>query len=332
MPNQSIPQYLVVGYDPGFGNTSVCIKGRASSLQTAVSRPHAIGLAAIGMKTAGSDALIVKLADHTFCVGAGSWLRGEPQTSMDFFSLITPPRLALQCAALAQSGLIPEASKKPPVELGVVIGLPVPLLQDTAQAELVIDSLRALKGEHHFEVNDKRYEVNIKKIKVVAQPVGAYMDWAFDDDFNARPHLHRAEVAVMDIGMNTLDLYVVQGNQVLERHIGGAEVGVRRLLELVATDGRDLVEVDADLRSGRLKPTSTQLDAWLSEILAATKRSWSSLKRFTAVIPTGGGALVLGERLRQTLAAKGAAIHFPADPIAANVRGFWKYGEKYLSA
>jgi hypothetical protein len=36
--------------------------------------------------------------------------------------------------------------------------------------------------------------------------------------------------------------------------------------------------------------------------------------------------VVLGELLRSTLAAKGAAVHWPADPVTANVLGFYKWG------
>ncbi len=35
-------------------------------------------------------------------------------------------------------------------------------------------------------------------------------------------------------------------------------------------------------------------------------------------------AVVLGELLRSALAAKGAAVHWPADLVIANVAGFYK--------
>jgi hypothetical protein len=38
------------------------------------------------------------------------------------------------------------------------------------------------------------------------------------------------------------------------------------------------------------------------------------------------GAIVLGELLRSALAAKVAAVHWPADPVTANVVGFYKWG------
>jgi len=56
------------------------------------------------------------------------------------------------------------------------------------------------------------------------------------------------------------------------------------------------------------------------------ERVWPQLRRFDAVIPTGGGAIVMGDLLSTALIAKGAAVYWPDDPIAANVRGLWKWG------
>jgi hypothetical protein len=315
---------LVIGYDPGFGNTKICVNGQINMLQSAVARPKAVGLATIGMRSAGSHVPTVTFDGHTFVVGPGSWNKGEPLTSMDYSSLVSPERLALFYAAL--NGALPDQADLPAT---LVIGLPVPLLQDQAQATLVLESLKRFKGQHAFQINTASRTLVIHRIKVVAQPVGAYVDWLYDESFVPRAGGGKAEVAVVDIGMNTLDLYVIASGQVLERHIGGAEVGVRRLLELLASNGHDLVELDADLRRGVLRPEAGQLEIWLGEILAAIKRTWPTLKRFSAVIPTGGGALVLSDKLKLALAAKGAAVHWPTDPLAANVRGFWKYGLKH---
>ena len=312
----------VIGYDPGFGNTKVCIDGRVGMIQSAVSRPKSIGLATIGMRAASHQVPIIEFGGDTFAVGPGSWNRGEPLTSLDYNSLVAPERLALFYAALSSAGL----SDTPAVALSV--GLPVPLLQDKAQATIVLDSLKRLKGSHTFKMGNKTHSLQINRIKVLAQPVGAYVNWLYDDQFNLRSNGSKAEVAILDIGFNTLDLYAISNGQVLERHIGGAEVGVHRLLNLLINDGRDLAEIDAALRDEAIRPESGQLDMWLGEILAVIKRTWPTLKRFTAVIPTGGGALVLGEKLKSALAAKGAAVHWPDEPLTANVRGFWKYGVK----
>jgi hypothetical protein len=320
--NEAQETAVVIGYDPGFGNTKVCVAGRIGMLQSAVSRPKSVGLATIGMRAASHQVPLVEFADNVFAVGPGSWNRGEPLTSLDYNSLVAPERLALFYAALGSAGF----SATVPAML--CVGLPVPLLQDKAQATIVLDSLKRFRGNHHFTIGHKAHDLEISRVKVLAQPVGAYVNWLYDDQLNARSNGNKAEIAILDIGFNTLDLYAIANGQVSERHIGGAEVGVHRLLDLLLNDGHDLAEIDLALREATIRPEGGQLDMWLGEILAAVKRTWSSLKRFTAVIPTGGGALILGDKLKVALAAKGAAVHWPDDPLTANVRGFWKYGVK----
>ena len=129
---------------------------------------------------------------------------------------------------------------------------------------------------------------------------------------------------VIDIGMNTLDVYVVRGGEVIENYAGGEAVGVHRLLELLATNGRDVFELDSQLRRGKLKISNAQMDSYLGEVLAGLKRVVSNLRRFDMVIPCGGGALVLGDKLQYALMQKGATVTMPPNPVETNCIGFWK--------
>lgn len=316
----------VIGYDPGFGNTKVCIDGKVSVVQSAVSIPRQTGLAAIGLKAAGRKVRVVNINGHEFATGVGAGTRGQLKTSMDYSALSSLERRALFYSAAAEvlNGAMEDAL--------LVVGLPVPLLEDREQAGAVLESLKQLKGEHTFEASHQSYSFSVGRIKVLAQPAGAYIDWAYDATLRvqARAGSVKSEVLVLDIGLNTLDIYVLKNGQVLESFIGGAEVGVKRLLELLTTNGHDLMEMDAELRSGALRPEAALLEGWLGEVLAAIKRTTPNLRRFDVVIPCGGGALVLGDRLRLALAAKGAAVHWPDNPVTTNVAGFYKYGLKTL--
>ena len=208
----------------------------------------------------------------------------------------------------------------------MVVGLPVNLLQDETQAQAVLNGLKAYKGQHSFRIGDDEYHLHISRLKALAQPVGAYADWLLNDELQMRKKGQKAEVAVLDLGMNTSDQYVIQDGKVSPRFIGGEKVGVRRLLELLTSNGHSPEELDAKLRSGRLRPDKNQMESWLSEVLAAIERTWPNLRRFDTVVPTGGGAVVLGDYLRTALIAKGAAVHWPDHPITANVYGLWKWG------
>jgi len=316
---------MVIADDRGFGNTKVCVDGRIALLPSVVSRPQTVGMAAIGLKL-DERPVVVRFAEHEFAVGANAWRWGAPYASLDYISLIAPERLALWYAALAQL-LSPGIDHT----AGLVVGLPVPLLQDSEQAAYILEALkRRLKTRHHFQVGDATFNLTVSNLQVLAQPVGAYTDWVFDGDLQPRRGAGQIEVAVLDIGMNTLDLFVIQGGRALPRYLGGDKVGVRRLIALSAQDGHDAVELDDQLRRGRLRPGEDALEIWLGEILAVIERTWPNLRRFGAVLPTGGGVTLLDQRLRLALAAKGAVVHWPNDPLVANVRGLWKWGVHQL--
>ncbi len=317
----------VVALDPGYGNTKVCLNNpdgqgmKSVLLQSAVARGRNFGLAGIGMRLA-QQAIPVQFSGHDLLVGPGAWNWNTPENNLDFSALTSPGRQALFYAALAQA-LDPGT-----YEVGnLVIGLPVPLLQDETQADAVMNALKAYKGSHLFEVDKNEYRLTIQRVKVLPQPVGAYADWLISDELQMRKGSSQAEIGVLDIGQNTLDLYALQGGKVTPRFVGGSKLGVRRLIDLMdgSFAGRDAVETDAALRSGRIKPAQIHLQSWLGEIMGAVERVWPNLRRFTAVIPGGGGCLLLGDLLRAALAAHGAAVFTPADTVMANAIGLWKY-------
>lgn len=312
---------LILAYDPGFGNTKVASEKGVHVLQSAVAHPHEIGMAAKGLEIQARPQTVTLASGLSFVAGAGAWAWSEPLSTLDFNDLTSPQRLALFYAAL--SHLLPAGEHI--IDL-LVIGLPVPLLQDELQAKAIMAGLAQYKSVHEFSVDGMKYSLLVKKLNALPQPVGAYADWMLNAEGHLRQGGTNAEVAVLDIGMNTLDLYVIQGWKVAPRFIGGGKLGIRRLLENLNPSGRDLEELDSRLRTGTLQPSVEQKTAWLGAILGCVERTWSSLRRFDAVIPTGGGAVVLGELLRSTLAAKGAAVQWPADPVTANVIGFYKWG------
>jgi len=310
----------VLALDPGYGNTKVCVDGHVACLQSAIARPQAVGMAAIGMKTA-SQVDIIRLGGQEFAIGPGTWHWGSLLSGRDYSALASLERRALAFGTLAT--LLQPGNYEMDQ---IVIGLPVPLLKDELQAKAVLEELKAYKDAHQFTFNGQGYNLVIQRLKVLAQPVGAYSDWLLDDGLHLRKGGRQAEVGVLDLGMNTLDLYVIQDGRVEPRFVGGDKVGVRSLLELLTANGHDPEELDADLRAGRLRVPPAQMKSWLGKVLNAVDRTWPNLTRFDAVIPAGGGALVLGDLLRLALIAKGAAVCWPTDPVAANVKGLWKWG------
>jgi hypothetical protein len=310
---------IVIALDPGFGNTKVCFDGQTSYCPSAVVHPRNIGLAGIGMKS-HAKAHIVQVDGQEFAIGEGAWNHGQSANGMDYIGLASPARKALFFANLANY-LDPGAYAFEQL----VVGLPVPLLMDNTQAQVIFDRLKVLKDESVFVCDQGEYVFSFDKIKVLAQPVGAYADWLLDDDLQPRFNTRNLQVAVLDIGMNTLDLYVFKGGKVTPKYVGGGKVGVRRLLHMLDKSGGDLHELDDDLRNRRLRPAKGELDQWLDEIFHEVEKYWPNLKQFDSVVPVGGGSALLGERLHLEMIGKGAIVNWPEDPLLANVKGLWKW-------
>jgi len=314
----------IIAVDPGFGNTKVCVEGRVAVLQSAVVRPVEMGGAALGMRVADA-ACRVSFEGYEFMVGAGAWRWGRPLDSLDFGAIVGPGRLALMYAALANVAQ--------PGDLGdcrLVIGLPVPLMLDEVQMAATKETLRKLKRPHVFTTAAGEYRFTVAALSAVAQPAGAFHDWLYNDELLPREGGARGNIAVLDLGMNTLDLFVIEDGVVQPVRLGGDTVGVRSLLGLISSNGYELAELDDQIRAGKLRPRDTDLDIWLGEVMHIVEKAWGKkLTRFKVVIVAGGGAVLLGRKLEGALAAKGAALHWPADPVATNVKGLWKYGVKH---
>jgi hypothetical protein len=315
----------VIASDPGFGNYKVAARNLAGALrtaviQTAVTRPQAIGQAASGLRTAALREVTFDDGQR-FAVGPGAWHWGETISSMDYSALASPERKALFYAAIAE--ILPAGEYE--IDL-LVIGLPVALMADSAQMEAVSEGLRSYKLLHEFCIGDGMpYRFSIKAIKALAQPVGAYGDWMIDDELRVRKATKDLEAGVLDIGRNTLDMYVLQGGVVAPRYVHGEKLGVRRLLASLDDQGLDEAELDAALRSGKIRPSQSDMDAWMGQVMGFVEKKWSSLRRFACIIPTGGGSLLLGDALKHELTRRGATVCWPNDPVTANVRGLWKW-------
>ncbi len=311
---------ILIALDVGFGNTKGIVGGRAVVLPSVVAVPAGdLGLAGIGMKTV-RRARRITFDRGDFFIGpaASSW--GRVVENMDFSRLASPEAEALLYAAVAD--LVPTGAT-----VRLVLGLPVPLLRDEAVARPVLDSLKArLVREHHLLVDGRDFSFTVAGLRAAAQPVGAWADWALDSEGRwASPAARNALVAVMDIGFNTLDLYGIRGGRLEPRLVGGDKVGVRRLRLLdLAAPGAPYHEADGMIREGKI-PEDTRA-TWLSEILGAAERVWNGA-RPDLLLVVGGGAALLRDQREAFRRAFRAEVVVPEEPVAANARGLWKWGQ-----
>lgn len=210
--------------------------------------------------------------------------------------------------------------------LNVWVGLPIAALMGESADETRRQVLGWLQGEHEWSADGERCRLEVAQATVAAQPVGAVFDYLLNERGEMTP-VRRAqfkrEIGVLGIGMNTVDLLVISGGAPVERFTAGANVGVRRLLELANPGGLySLAEMDDRLRDGTLD-TATALPIWQREVMGLVEETWADkFKRFEAIVCVGGGSILLSEAVLKRFGGRASVAD---DPVIATARGLYKY-------
>lgn len=309
---------VLTAYDPGFGNVKVGIDGAVGVVQNAVSIPTMLGFSGTGMKVAKKPT-IVRFDGLEFAIGQGAWKWGEVLMSYDWSGLVTPEQNSLLYGGLS---MILNPGN---YDLDLVVGLPVLSLSSDETGKEMIERLRALKREHIFSVDDQKYSVTISRIRVLAQPVGSYYEWLYDDKGKQRNDAS-AKVAVVDIGQNTVDIYGLQDGSVDPRYVGGSKSGARRLLMKLRFHG-PLSEADYLVATRKIKPLPSERASWIAEILGDIESTLGNLSWFETIILTGGGVRLVEDELKNAVENRGGKVYIPDNPIIANCLGFYRWAK-----
>jgi len=206
------------------------------------------------------------------------------------------------------------------------VGFPIAALQG-AEAETNKRALQAfLTGRHDWRADDQPYRCDVDHVAVVSQPVGAMFDFLLTDQGEMLPEkklLFKKEIGILGIGMNTVDLLVVANGAAVPARTAGANLGVRRLLDLTNPEGLyTLAERDDQLRAGTLD-LSQALPVWGREVTGLIEKKWEQqFRRFAAIVVVGGGAILLRETLLKRFNGK---AWIPEDPVFSTARGLYKY-------
>ncbi|MBC7250506.1 MAG: ParM/StbA family protein [Anaerolineae bacterium] len=340
-----------IGLDPGFGNFKIAAVSQTSQVAL-VPSVVGVGETDLGLLSLGRLGRRRHQQPDQVTFGGVSYLVGEnvarfarPVQRLDFLRLSDGPELrALFYDAVFR--LLGRGSHL----AALIIGLPVEVMADRQQA---LDTLRSLKawmvGQHYFTVNNSPVVLEVTQVRVMAQPSGAFFAWGLDNSGHwSRPKADlKAPVAVCDIGFNTLDLFAVQGGEVVGRFTGGDTAGMRRAAELLinAVQGRhgvdlSLHEADALLRRKRptlytpqgeadLRPFVTQaLDTTAAGVLHFVERHWGNGRQFAHLLFTGGGA----ETLREALLRQYPHGVVLPEPVTANALGLARYAQRVFKA
>jgi plasmid segregation protein ParM len=219
----------------------------------------------------------------------------------------------------------------------VVTGLPVGQASDPRRCE----ALRQLiLGAHQTGVG----VIEVAKVRVVPQPVGAYLDlvWSATDPALLE-RIETGAVLVLDAGFYSFDWALVVAGELRRSASGTSLEAMSVLLERAA---RQLAEVyggkptplalEGAVRAGRatwlqaghtvtLEPVLRQAATEVAGVALEALRQ--ALRREEAnvdlVLLAGGGGALYGATLGRLF--PGATVVVSDDPVAANVRGFFRH-------
>lgn len=220
----------------------------------------------------------------------------------------------------------------------IVTGLPVSYFEDR-------ETLRKhLQKVHTFQREDRSLQViNAEKVTVLPQPFGTLLDYCLDAQGRImQTEIARSHIGVIDIGGKTTNFLHAYKLTEIPSETRSIAVGgwkaiklLRRAVEQEVQDlalhDHELVEVmitkrlhyqgdDIDMTS-IIEAITAQIT---NKIIGELSQTWESLGKFTLILLTGGGSLLLGETLKAHL----PQIVLVENPVFANCRGFWKYAQR----
>lgn len=326
----------VLGIDEGAGAIKIWgdLGGEFCGTQVpslvATDGTQAIG-SMVGLRTR-KPPMKITTQDGDFYVGPGAHDVGRPVENLDHSRFSGAPELrALTYGALSiffSRGCLLNPYG-PRYTADVIVGLPIEALTGDQAAATASSVKKWLQGEHTWEADGNDCAMTIETVRVTSQPVGAWGDALLNDAgawVPERQKMKQAELGIVSVGMNTVELLVVRDRAPVGRFTAGDTTGVRRLLELCNRDNLySRGELDTQLRDGALDYRAA-LPVWASEVRGMIERVWGkSWRRFASVVVVGGGAVLLRDDL---LGIFGGKLLLPDDPVLSTARGLFKIGRR----
>lgn len=319
------------GIDIGYNATKAVTDKRRVTFPSAVGSPDRARFALNG---GGDHAIILLSPSHV--------LIGEEAVQQSRFLNRREDRrwtesaewLALFLAALTEltSGTL--------VDLDVVTGLPVAFYSDKEQVQ------QRLLGDHRVQREGRRGQLlRVTHVRVIPQPFGSLLAEVLDERGHIQHgDLAQAAVGLIDIGGKTCNLLSVHrlsevGRETVSVNVGGWNL-VRAVRQWLAQhypgldDLRDH-QLAAAIQSRTLRyygDPVTDFPALVDDLAADLARQilseashlWNGGATLDALRITGGGALLLGDHIRQ---------HWPhaqvvAELVYGNAMGYWKLARR----
>jgi plasmid segregation protein ParM len=330
---------MIVGVDIGYGYTKAVGEDRQVVFPSVIGKAERIryqnDLRRAHLPDDLSGTTLITEEGDRF-VGELALLQSRVQwTLLDRSRVEDPSARLLFLAALSELAGGAHATR----EYSVVTGLPVNWYVDREKV------VQQLAGRHVVRrVNGKQivHRLTVADVLVVPQPFGSLFDALLGPDGQiVDEDLAHGRLGVVDIGTYTTDYVLVDALRYVEKGSGTIATAMSKAYALI---GRSLLdsyglelrmhEVDQAVRRGHVTVygerreiewlVSPVLDALSTEILAQAGTLWGDGRDLAAILVTGGGAHVLGERIRDRY----RHARLIGNAALANVNGFLKYGRR----
>jgi plasmid segregation protein ParM len=325
----------IIGLDVGYGDTkATCDDGGQVCFPSLVAPAESIRFQAdVGPPPQTRGTTLTNTEEGDLFIGEMAARQGRPgavRSPRDRDRVADPIMTHLADAAFA--ALLPHTDY---ARVRVVTGLPVDYYPDK-------DALAYhLQGTHHISTGEQPLIVDVEEVRVVPQPFGGLLTVLLDERGKLMAdvaHLVQGRVGVLDVGMYTTDLILVDGMEYIETGSGSLEVGVSTALEMLRKALLDDYRVSYEphqleigVRRGwlvlngqtvKLNGLAGDRLETIAQSIEARARTLWNIGTLSAIVLAGGGSLALRRWLEPYFAQ---AIYAP-DAAMANATGFLRYG------
>ncbi len=320
-----------IGIDIGYSHTKAVSGERRAYLASVTGSPEA---GRFSLNGASGDVLL--LEPRHVLVGDGAVLQSrfaDRAEDRGWFRRDVYADLFL--AALT------EVTEATAVDVVLVTGLPVAYYDDReALAE-------RLAGEHLVHRAKRRAQrFTVRAVRVIPQPFGALLAVALNErGMVVDAELASGTVGVIDVGGKTTNLLSVRRMAEIGRETASVPAGlwdvaraVGRYLDdaapglhlrdheiMAAVQARRVTYFDQVLDLGEV--VEDALARLGAQVIDQATQLWNGGGRLQAILVAGGGAHLLGERVRGHF----RHARISADPVYANACGYWKLAQRVAS-
>lgn len=304
------------GIDLGYGAIKIATNENTSQLQSFLSTVTKNLYGAMDGVKRSAGPIRIDTEDGSFYVGPNAHSYGAKIDSLDYDRLLGGFDIkALTLAALAAHGISGKMT--------AMVGLPLALLSEDNAKENASKVRKWMVGTHEFSVNGEQCKIDIDKVIITSQPIGAMMDYILNDDGTQSPNFKNAkkELGILSVGFNTIEMLTLEDGKIVESLSDSSTNGVRRLLSMCDPNRwYSLGEMDDRLRSGKLD-LSEMKPQWAAKVNNDIEYTWGEQwQRFHRILAVGGGSIILNGELDQYR----MKMHHPEDPVFSIAKGLLK--------